>query len=97
MISLRRAKHLRLLLLLLAATLVAHAAAPPDHWVGTWAASPVAAVNEGAKLIPGDVTLREIVHVSIGGPLVRVVISNEFGTDPLDHRRRTHRAQPQRQ
>jgi lysophospholipase L1-like esterase len=30
-----------------------------------------------------DITLREIVHVSIGGPKVRVVFTNEFGTDPL--------------
>jgi lysophospholipase L1-like esterase len=30
-----------------------------------------------------DVTLREIVHVSIGGPKVRVIFTNEFGTDPL--------------
>lgn len=28
-------------------------------------------------------TLREIVHVSIGGPQVRIVFTNEFGTDPL--------------
>ncbi len=59
----------------------------PDHWVGTWAAAPVAATgNESAaKLALGtqDVTLREIVHVSIGGPTVRIVLSNEFGTEPL--------------
>jgi lysophospholipase L1-like esterase len=30
-----------------------------------------------------DATLREIVHVSIGGPMVRVVFTNEFGTEPL--------------
>lgn len=30
-----------------------------------------------------DLTLREIVHISIGGPKVRVVFTNEFGTDPL--------------
>jgi lysophospholipase L1-like esterase len=30
-----------------------------------------------------DTTLREIVHVSIGGPQVRVIFTNEFGTDPL--------------
>lgn len=30
-----------------------------------------------------DATLREIVHVSIGGPAVRLVFTNEFGTDPL--------------
>jgi lysophospholipase L1-like esterase len=31
-----------------------------------------------------DTTLRQIVHVSIGGPDFRVVLSNEFGTDPLN-------------
>jgi lysophospholipase L1-like esterase len=30
-----------------------------------------------------DTTVREIVHVSIGGPQLRVVFTNEFGTDPL--------------
>ena len=30
-----------------------------------------------------DTTLREIVHVSLGGPQVRVIFTNEFGTDPL--------------
>lgn len=28
-------------------------------------------------------TLRQVVHVSLGGPLVRVELSNEFGTDSL--------------
>jgi lysophospholipase L1-like esterase len=31
-----------------------------------------------------DTTLRQIVHVSIGGPSFRVVVTNEFGADPLD-------------
>jgi len=30
-----------------------------------------------------DTTLREIVHVSIGGPVLRVIFTNEFGTEPL--------------
>ena len=31
-----------------------------------------------------DTTLREIVHVSIGGPgALRVIFTNEFGTEPL--------------
>ena len=30
-----------------------------------------------------DTTLREIVHLSIGGPSVRVVFTNEFGVEPL--------------
>ena len=58
-------------------------AAPPDHWVGTWGASPVAGPNPAGKIISGDTTLREIVHISLGGSMVRVVLSNEFGLDPL--------------
>ncbi len=30
-----------------------------------------------------DTTVREIVHVSLGGPQVRVIFTNEFGTEPL--------------
>jgi lysophospholipase L1-like esterase len=66
---------------------IAGAATPPDHWVGTWAASPMAAKNPGATFgAPGTdgTTLREIVHISIGGPAVRVVLTNEFGLDPLN-------------
>jgi len=62
------------------------AATPSDHWVGTWAASPMAAKNPSARFgAPGTdgTTLREIVHISIGGPSVRVVLTNEFGLDPL--------------
>jgi lysophospholipase L1-like esterase len=115
-----------LLLLSLAATANA---APPDHWVGTWAAATVPAPvrqappagaalpsaspaattpalpppTAGAPAAPGstpnparpparfgspvygaaDTTYREIVHVSLGGPMVRVTFTNEFGTDPL--------------
>ncbi len=49
--------------------------------------APPVAANPGrpAPYIYGteDITLREIVHVSIGGPGVRVIFTNEFGTDPL--------------
>jgi lysophospholipase L1-like esterase len=65
-------------LLALAAT--AHAATP-DHWVGTWAAGPIAQTNKTSELAP--MTLRQIVHVSVGGQSLRVVFTNEFGTDPL--------------
>ena len=30
-----------------------------------------------------DTTLREIVHVTIGGPVLRVIFTNEFGAEPL--------------
>ena len=38
-----------------------------------------------SSLLPGTtgVTLREVVHVSIGGETVRVRFSNLYGTDPL--------------
>ncbi len=72
-----------LLLCLCAFRLPASAAAQPDHWVGTWATSPMAAPNAEGKLLAGDTTLREIVHISLGGSVVRVVLSNEFGLDPL--------------
>ena len=61
-------------------------AATADHWVGTWAASPMAAKNPTAKFgAPGTdgTTLREIVHISLGGPSVRAIFTNEFGLDPL--------------
>ncbi|HEX4577338.1 MAG TPA: SGNH/GDSL hydrolase family protein, partial [Edaphobacter sp.] len=73
-------------LLLLCALTPGIAATSPDHWVGTWAASPMAAKNpEGKFGAPGTegTTLREIVHISLGGPSVRVVLTNEFGLNPL--------------
>jgi lysophospholipase L1-like esterase len=68
---------------------LAGVAVAQDHWVGTWATAPMAAKNaggkfgaEGADASAGN-TLREIVHVSIGGTSVRVILTNEFGQDPL--------------
>ncbi|MBS1820765.1 MAG: SGNH/GDSL hydrolase family protein [Acidobacteria bacterium] len=58
-------------------------AAPPDHWVGTWAASPLALPNHDDKYGAADTTYREIVHTSIGGSASRVIFTNEFGLDPL--------------
>jgi lysophospholipase L1-like esterase len=46
----------------------------------------MAAKNPGGTFgAPGTdgTTLREIVHISIGGPSVRVILTNEFGLDPL--------------
>jgi lysophospholipase L1-like esterase len=83
-----KSRNLSLLLLTLLAlsSLNIAAAATADHWVGTWATSPMAAKNpEGKFGAPGTdgTTLREIVHISIGGPSVRVILTNEFGLDPL--------------
>ena len=58
-------------------------AAPPDHWVGTWATSPVAMPNTEGLFGAADTTYREIVHISLGGSRTRIILSNEFGLDPL--------------
>ena len=70
-------------LLFVSASVPTATAAPPDHWVGTWAAAPVSANNSAAKFGAADTTYREIVHVSLGGSKVRIVFTNEFGTDTL--------------
>jgi lysophospholipase L1-like esterase len=62
---------------------------PPSTQTPTPAPAPAPPVASPSGRPPAyiygteDITLREIVHVSIGGPQVRVVFTNEFGTDPL--------------
>jgi lysophospholipase L1-like esterase len=50
------------------------------HWVGTWTASPQ---RPGTPPHFNGQTLRQILHTSIGGSGVRVLLSNTFGTQPL--------------
>jgi lysophospholipase L1-like esterase len=55
------------------------------NWVASWAAAEQAP-EAGNSLAPGDLrdaTVRQIVHLSIGGNRLRVHISNAFGTAPL--------------
>src|SRR5215831_12170958 len=49
------------------------------HWVGTWTATP--APGEGAAF--ANHTLRMMPRVSLGGSVLRVRISNAYGTRPL--------------
>ena len=64
------------------------AALAQAHWVGTWgaASSPqlTLAEMESQKLVFHNQTLREIVHISLGGDTVRVRLSNSFGTEPVE-------------
>jgi lysophospholipase L1-like esterase len=64
-------------------------------WVGSWAASQQ--IPEPNNAVPlenlHDATLRQIVHLSLGGPTIRVRVSNAFGTDPL-HLIAVHVARP---
>jgi lysophospholipase L1-like esterase len=63
-----------------------------QHWVGTWATAVVPRPQPAPGAAPGrggavlnfnNQTLRQVVHVSLGGSRVRVVLSNAFGTSPL--------------
>ena len=88
----------------LAVTLLANFALAQEHWVATWAASPIATnipaapakpVAAGAPAAapakPGPAplrsftnqTVRMVANTSIGGRVVRVELSNTFGTGPL--------------
>lgn len=57
----------------------------PINWVGSWATSQQ--LPEPQNSLPpealNDATLRQIVHLSVGGPALRVHVSNAFGYLPL--------------
>jgi lysophospholipase L1-like esterase len=65
------------------------------RWIGTWAAAQQ--VPEPANALAAadmtDATLREVVHLSLGGRELRVRFSNVFGTGPL-HIAAAHLARP---
>jgi lysophospholipase L1-like esterase len=60
-------------------------AAEPLRWVGSWAAAQQTPEPANALAPDGlrDATLRQVVHLSIGGSRVRVRLSNAFGRAPL--------------
>lgn len=71
------------LILALASFNLSASAAPADHWVGTWATSPVALPDAAEKYGAIETTYREIVHTSLGGDSSRIILTNEFGLGPL--------------
>jgi lysophospholipase L1-like esterase/peptidoglycan/xylan/chitin deacetylase (PgdA/CDA1 family) len=74
---------------------VSQAAPGSTHWIGSWATSQQ--LPEAQNSLPvedlRDATLRQIVHLSIGGQQLRVHLSNRFGTAPL-HFAAVHIARP---
>jgi lysophospholipase L1-like esterase len=59
-------------------------AAADGHWVGTWGCGPQ--LTEPGNLPPvplANSTLRQFVHVTLGGQHLRVRFSNVFGTDTV--------------
>jgi lysophospholipase L1-like esterase len=73
-------------LLLLAISSPVRAGSPGGgQWVGSWASSQQPAQLSNAA--PGELlrggTLRQIVHLSAGGAMIRLRVSNAFGSSPL--------------
>ncbi|WP_257620223.1 SGNH/GDSL hydrolase family protein [Janthinobacterium sp. NKUCC08_JDC] len=67
----------------------AHAADPASTWLASWTASPQA-VWGSDFLFPSNVpavlhgqTVRQVARLSVGGPRVRIVLSNAYGKVPL--------------
>jgi lysophospholipase L1-like esterase len=66
------------------ALLAVPGSASARHWVGTWTASPSPPYTTGISSTGfTDQTVREIVHTSVGGRVVRVRLANTFGNGPL--------------
>ncbi|GAA5080989.1 SGNH/GDSL hydrolase family protein [Lysobacter panacisoli] len=83
----------KFLFVLMAALLTAAPAfaAPPERttWIPTWTASPQARWD-GDFALPTNLpfhfwnqTVRQSARVSVGGPRIRVLLSNAYGTQPL--------------
>jgi lysophospholipase L1-like esterase len=56
------------------------------HWIATWGTAQVGPEPSQAQLTDAqltDTTVRQIVHLSVGGATLRVQLSNAFGTRPL--------------
>lgn len=61
----------------------------PTRWVGSWSASPQPVWGQ-EFLFPTNVparleaqTVRQVARLSLGGPRIRVVLSNAYGRQPL--------------
>jgi lysophospholipase L1-like esterase len=69
--------------------------AVPQSWIATWGAAQQ--IPEPQNMLPAadlrDATVRQIFHLSVGGPELRVHVSNAFGTDAL-HFTAVHIARP---
>jgi lysophospholipase L1-like esterase len=75
-------------------TAVRASAAPAPAWVGTWSAAPVTAApirsagptgpaGSTGHTGPAGLSVRNVVHTSIGGSAARITLSNLLGARPL--------------
>jgi lysophospholipase L1-like esterase len=78
-----------------ACCLLLAASAHAQHWVGSWSSSQQPSDPAGYVPTPSlqDATLRQIIHLTLGGQTLRLHLSNAFGTQPL-HIASVHIARP---
>ena len=57
-----------------------------DNWTGTWATAPewTGAGDMPKKTTLTDNSVRQIVHVSLGGQEIRVQLSNDLSNEPVE-------------
>jgi len=81
--------------LLLVPIFIAAGSSKPEFWIVTWATSQQ--IPEPHNALPPDdlreATVRQIFHLSAGGSLLRIHVSNAFGTEAL-HLTGVHVAHP---
>src|SRR5574344_2333463 len=77
-------KLLPILILTLSLMTSLNTRAQVKHWTGTWATAPE---YTGPSDMPvstlSNHSLRQVVRVSVGGDVVRLKLSNEFGNSPI--------------
>lgn len=73
------------ILVLIATVVLSASAFAQQKWVGSWAASQqlVEPHNSIGAEDLNDVTLRQIVHLSVGGPRLRLLLCNRYGIESL--------------
>lgn len=78
-------KRLLSSLLILLTAIAVNAQGNPKQWSATWAAAPQHAAEKEMPTDGGlnNCALREIVHVSVGGDVVRLKLSNRHGSEPV--------------
>jgi lysophospholipase L1-like esterase len=78
-------KNLLLLILLAESVWVIQSSAADQHWVGTWGCAPQLTERNNLPPVPlANSTLRQFVHVTIGGKHARVRFSNAYGTNAVN-------------
>ncbi len=77
----RRATFRGLLVASLLALTAGDASAQAPHWVGTWGA--VLQGSPAQEVTARNQTVRHHLEISVGGPRLRLKLSNEYGSAPL--------------